>query len=77
MIYLDSGDIIIWEDLGMLSIDSYAEVQVKKIQMYHQAGYTLGKNLFLTADNADGTLDVSVISRFIDDISQRGGCYSA
>ena len=76
VIYLNSGEIIIWEHMGMLSVDSYADAQTKKIQMYHQAGYTLGKNLFLTADDADGTLDISVISRIIDVICERGGCYS-
>ena len=75
VIYLDSGEIIIWEHLGMLSSDSYTEAQARKLQMYHLAGYTLGKNLFLTADNADGTLDVTVISRVIDEICERGGCY--
>ena len=75
VIYLDNGEIIIWEHLGMLSNDAYAEAQIKKLQMYHQAGYTLGRNLFLTADNADGTLDVTVISRMIDEICERGGCY--
>ncbi len=75
VIYLDNGEIIIWEHLGMLSSDSYTESQARKLQMYHLAGYTLGKNLFLTADNADGTLDVSVILRVIDEICERGGCY--
>ncbi len=75
VIYLDSGEIIIWEHLGMLSSDSYAEAQMKKLQAYHLAGYTLGKNLFFTADNADGTLDVTVISRIIDEICVHGGCY--
>ena len=74
-IYLDSGEIIIWEHLGMLSNDGYAEAQIKKLQIYHQAGYTLGKNLILTADNADGTLDVTVISKIIEDLCRQGACY--
>ena len=74
-IYLDSGEVIIWEHLGMLSNDGYAEAQVKKLQIYHQAGYTLGKNLILTADNADGTLDVTVISKIIEDLCRQGACY--
>jgi hypothetical protein len=73
VIHLASGEIIIWEHLGMLDDDRYRETLDFKLKAYHEAGYIMGKNLFFTADDVKGRLDMEVISNLLDEICKKGG----
>lgn len=45
------------EHLGMLSNQEYRDKAMKKLELYINNGYTLNKDLFLTADNRDGKIN--------------------
>lgn len=63
-IFLGGGKKIYWEHMGMLNDNDYFSRQCEKIRLYHDNGITIGDNLILTADRADGTLN----SEIFDDI---------
>src|SRR5690606_19242238 len=52
-----AGDPIVWEHLGMLSIDEYSKGWEWKEAWYQRNGFTLGENLFTTQDDERGGLD--------------------
>ena len=54
---------LVWEHLGMLHQATYAQRWEEKLACYQANGFTLGVNLFVTRDEADGSLDSSKISR--------------
>ena len=65
-ILLPSGELILWEHLGLLRKKEYALKFGEKLHFYNLAGYTLGVNLILTADDANGSLDMQAVARIID-----------
>ena len=64
----DAGDVIIWEHLGMLNRDDYLRGWEWKQAWYKNNGYTLGKNLFTTQDDAQGGLDSGPIHETAESI---------
>lgn len=52
-----SGDIIIWEHLGMLAREDYRKGWEWKQQWYSQNNFHIGENLFTTQDDPIGGLD--------------------
>lgn len=65
-----SGDTIIWEHLGMLSLPSYKHAWEKKLEKYRTLGYELGVNLFTTEDHEDGGIDSKEIEKVIEKIKE-------
>ena len=65
-ILLPSGELILWEHLGLLRKKEYALKFGEKLHFYNLAGYTPGVNLILTADDANGSLDMQAVARIID-----------
>jgi hypothetical protein len=47
----------------MLHLEAYAQRWAEKLACYQANGYTVGVNLFITRDEADGSLDSLKISR--------------
>lgn len=64
-IFLPSGDIIIWEHLGMLSIEQYCINNARKLNIYQQNGFTIGDNLILTMDDNNGNFSSTIINKTI------------
>lgn len=73
VIHLPDGRILIWEHFGMLGNETYLQRQMRKIQIYHLNDFVLGKNLFLTADDANGRLDMDAVIQTLDIICGLGG----
>ena len=65
-ILLPSGELILWEHLGLLRKKEYALKFGEKLHFYNLAGYTPGINLILTADDVNGSLDMQAVARIID-----------
>lgn len=59
------GDEIYWEHAGLLSNENYRNSFFRKIAIYHHNNIVMPKNLIVTMDNPDGTLDVAAIDRII------------
>ena len=62
------GSHIIIEHLGLLSDPDYAEIQVRKLRMYHLNGYDLGHNLIFTSDNEESGIDSEFIRDLIEHV---------
>ena len=60
-----SGEIIIWEHLGMLTVPEYKASWEKKLKHYNSIGYTEGVNLFTTRDHDNGSIDSTEIMETI------------
>jgi hypothetical protein len=60
------GTTIIFEHLGMLHDEYYRKYWEKKEQVYTTIGYIKNKNLFLTQDDKDGSIDSIKIQNIID-----------
>lgn len=56
-----SGDLIIWEHLGMLSSPEYEKGWRWKRDWYAKNGFALGENLFTTEDDDRGGLDSNAL----------------
>ena len=65
-----SGDVIIWEHLGMLELPSYKASWEKKLKFYHEIGFKEGENLFTTEDHENGRFDTSEVIDVIDKIKE-------
>ena len=63
-----SGDIIIWEHLGLLNNPSYRKSWEKKLEFYNSIGFEEGKNLFTTRDHDGGSIDSQEIKDVVDTI---------
>ena len=63
-----SGDIIIWEHLGLLDNPSYKASWDKKLTFYNSIGFEEGKNLFTTRDHDGGSIDSNEIKIMVDTI---------
>ena len=65
-----SGDIIIWEHLGMLDNPAYKESWEKKLLFYKSIGFIEGENLFTTIDHENGAIDSMEIVRTINKLEE-------
>lgn len=57
----DAGEVLLWEHLGMLDRDDYAEGWAWKRDWYAKNGFELGKNLFTTEEGPG--LDMSQVAK--------------
>ena len=52
------GTVLCWEHLGLLLQDEdYAGSFAKKLYLFHRNGFTIGRNLIVTADDRRGRID--------------------
>ena len=63
-----SGDIIIWEHLGMLDNPAYKASWEKKKTIYKELGFIEGENLFTTRDHENGAIDSTEITAVINEL---------
>jgi hypothetical protein len=63
-----AGELIIWEHLGMMSREDYKRGWEWKRNWYDKNGFTLGVNLFTTADDVRGGLDSTDVRKVADNI---------
>lgn len=61
------GEFVYHEHLGMTDNLEYLQSSLSKLSIYANAGIVLGKNLILTFDNPDGSMDFKLVK---DTISQ-------
>jgi ATP-dependent exoDNAse (exonuclease V) alpha subunit len=66
-----SGDLIVWEHLGMLVNPRYAADWEWKRQWYLDNGFVEGETLFTTSDDEKGGLDANEIARVAGEIAKR------
>jgi hypothetical protein len=52
-----SGDLVLWEHLGMMQLEDYRRGWEWKRQWYEANGFALGENLFTSVDDERGGLD--------------------
>ena len=64
-ILLPNGEMILWEHLGLLSRRGYCESTAEKLQIFQLSGYTIGRNLILTMDDARGDCSSAIINQII------------
>ncbi len=67
----ESGDIIIWEHLGMLKLPNYKQRWEEKLRMYEENGFVLGEDLYTTEDSEDGAISTPKIIEVINKIKER------
>ena len=68
----DSGDIIIWEHLGLLSDPDYRRRWESKKELYEEYGYTEENgNLFVSVDLPNGGIDCPDIEKKIEKLLQK------
>lgn len=65
-----SGDIIIWEHLGMLDNPAYKASWEKKKEIYKELGFIDGENLFTTRDHENGAFDTPEVIDVIDELEE-------
>lgn len=65
------GSFILWEHLGMIEMNRYAERLKQKIADYLDCGYIVGLNLFFTSDNLDGNTNELMILDTIELIKKK------
>ena len=61
-----TGELIIWEHLGMMDDPDYARHAVEKIRRYAENGWVLGQNLILTAETKDKPLSARFVKAQIE-----------
>lgn len=64
----DSGETIIWEHLGMLTVPEYEKAWQKKLQMYKDLGYIEGETLFTTRDYPNGSINTEDVIKVIEQL---------
>lgn len=57
---------LIWEHFGLMSSESYRASTFRKLALYSEAGYEIGKDLITTFEWEDAPLDPSLVSALID-----------
>ena len=67
-ILLGDGSLLYWEHLGMLSDERYLGGTASKLALYHRNGLTVGDDLILTSDAADGSINAEAIARIIEEL---------
>ena len=55
------GTLMYWEHFGLMNDHEYVRVMKRKLEMYEQAGIVPWRNLIVTYDTNDGTLDLAII----------------
>lgn len=68
-----TGKVIIWEHFGLMDKAEYANSFVRKINTLINEGYVLGKNLVCTFETSSQQLDLSVLKKTIQLISDVDG----
>lgn len=66
-IFFPDGRRKIWEHLGMLDDIAYCTRFAEKLNLYQMNGFTIGKNLIITMDDANGNLSSGIIQQMIRD----------
>ncbi len=60
-----SGQLIIWEHLGLLTSQEYVRQTQWKLRLYLNSGFMLGDKLIMTADSPENGVDTSEIQEII------------
>ena len=68
LLIMHPGDrrLLIWEHFGLMSSETYRANTFRKLSLYSEAGYELGKDLIITFEWDDSPLDPSYVSTLID-----------
>lgn len=61
-----TGEIIIWEHLGLIDNQNYRDDFKKKLDTYASAGFFLGVNLIITTETDGHPLDVEYVDMLIE-----------
>lgn len=61
-----TGKFIYWEHEGMMGVPDYSKNAVKKINCYEKNGIYPGKNLILTFETEDSTIDQNIIKNIVE-----------
>lgn len=61
-----TGNVIYWEHEGMMGLPEYSKNAVKKINCYEKNGIFPGKNLILTFETEDTTIDQNLIKIIVE-----------
>lgn len=64
-IYLDDGRIIYLEHVGKLQEEKYQRRFLTKIAEYHKNDYLISRDVFITMDGPDGSIDIAAIDALI------------
>ena len=64
-IFLKDGTIIFWEHIGKLYSNSYMKTFLTRLRNYESHGIILGKNLIITVDFKDSSIDANAIRKLI------------
>lgn len=59
-------EIFLWEHLGIMDNDEYAENAVAKINIYQKNGFYLGKNLILSMETKNNPLSSKMVAGLIE-----------
>lgn len=60
-----TGKFFIWEHLGRADDDQYLLDSFRKLEIYAKAGYIVGKNLIITTETVERTLEMETINEVI------------
>lgn len=61
-----TGELFIWEHLGLMDDPAYIETFKKKLSTYASAGYYLGVNLIITTETSNHPIDVVYVDAMIE-----------
>lgn len=61
-----TGELYIWEHLGLMDDPDYIENFKKKLSTYASAGYYLGVNLIITTETSGHPIDISYVDAMIE-----------
>jgi hypothetical protein len=64
----NSGEVILWEHLGMLDREDYLSGWTWKKEWYGKNGFVLGKNLFTSTEGPG--LDMSEVAKVAEDVRE-------
>jgi len=59
-------EIVLWEHLGRMGDESYADAAIHKVHAYEENGFIQGKNLIITEESSGCPLTPTVINRWIE-----------
>lgn len=57
----------IWEHFGLVDDTNYAENMVKKVDMYQENGFAMGKNFLMTMETREKPLSSKNVARLVQD----------
>ena len=64
---------IYWEHLGRLDLENYRERTMVKLELFPANGILPGRNLILTTDGMNESIDLMAVSNVLDSINLFGG----